>query len=157
MIIRACAPGRIVSPPRRSRTRTFAGIWVTSLVLVAILAPNAEAVSSAASFNYPIMLSSPRLATFTGSVDCEEAPVDITLSFGLHQNTIIDPPAIARTHVSCEPGDAYPWTVVFTRGIFHPGVGRIRIKATSCDASECSSLTSVSNASIARSSSFPFA
>jgi hypothetical protein len=129
-------------------------ITVTSLLAVATLvgplAPDAVALDGAgASFEYPILLNSPRHATFTGAVDCE-SPVSVTLRFRFYQNTVAEPPAKARASVECVPFDVNPWFVEFTGGIFHPGTGRFHVEVTTCHVVECVSLGFTSNAPIER-------
>ena len=124
-----------------------------TLALVGPLASTAIAVDGVGtSFQYPILLDSPRHATFSGTLDCDspESAVTVTLRFRLFQNTVKDPPAKARTTLECVPFDPHPWSVEFTSGIFHPGLGRFHVKVTACDLVDCISYGTTSPATIAR-------
>jgi hypothetical protein len=136
-------------------------VILTSLVVVATLvgplAPAAIAgpIGFGVGYEYPILLNSPRHATFSGTADCDsdEPLVTITLRFRLFQDTVADPPAKALTTVECAPFHVYPWSVEFTGGIFHPGAATFDVRVRACDRDDCMSLRSTSGATIARTTS----
>ncbi len=137
---------------QRSRRAALATCLIT-LLLVGLPAPAAVAVDGfGTSFEYPILLDSPRHATFSGTVDCDspKSPVTVTLRFRLFQNTVAEAPATARTTVECVPFHVHLWSVEFEGGIFHPGTGWFHVTVTACDVVDCMSLSSTSNATIRR-------
>ena len=148
------------SPIVREHTMRICRWAITScLIALSLVGPLASAATAVdgvgTSFNYPILLDSPRHATFGGTADCDSLtpPVTITLRFRLFQDTVRDPPAKAWTTLECVPFDAYPWSVAFTGGIFHPGRAFFHVKVTACDRVDCISYSSTSGATLARTTS----